>query len=60
MASSAPPQPFAATALERLRALTGDPAAEFREDQLEAIRDVVAERARVVCGPRPGGGKSAV
>ncbi|MDP9135219.1 MAG: DEAD/DEAH box helicase, partial [Actinomycetota bacterium] len=60
MASSAPAQPFAATALERLRVLTGDPAAEFREDQLEAIRDVVADRARVLCVQRTGWGKSAV
>jgi ATP-dependent DNA helicase RecQ len=60
MASSAPPQPFAVTALDRLRALTGDPAAEFREDQLEAIRDVVTDRARVLCVQRTGWGKSAV
>jgi ATP-dependent DNA helicase RecQ len=51
---------FAAGALERLRTLTGDPAADFRPDQLEAIRDVVADRARVLCVQRTGWGKSAV
>ena len=51
---------FAAAALERLRILTGDPAAEFRPDQLEAIDDVVADRARVLCVQRTGWGKSAV
>ena len=60
MTSSAPAQPFADTALERLRTLTGDPAAEFRDDQLEAIRDVVVDRARVLCVQRTGWGKSAV
>ena len=49
-----------AAALERLRALTADPAAEFRPGQLEAIRDVVADRARVLCVQRTGWGKSAV
>ncbi|HEX3690673.1 MAG TPA: RecQ family ATP-dependent DNA helicase [Solirubrobacteraceae bacterium] len=47
-------------ALDRLRALTADPAAEFRPGQLEAIRDVVADRARVLCVQRTGWGKSAV
>jgi ATP-dependent DNA helicase RecQ len=51
---------FPAVALERLRALTGDPGAEFRGDQLEAIRDVVVDRARVLCVQRTGWGKSAV
>jgi ATP-dependent DNA helicase RecQ len=51
---------FAASALSRLRTLTGDPASEFREDQLEAIHDVVADRARVLCVQRTGWGKSAV
>ncbi|MFL5865319.1 MAG: RecQ family ATP-dependent DNA helicase [Solirubrobacteraceae bacterium] len=51
---------FAATALARLRTLTADPAAEFRPDQLDAIRDVVADRARVLCVQRTGWGKSAV
>jgi ATP-dependent DNA helicase RecQ len=58
--SSAPPQAFADTALDRLRALTGFPDAEFRPDQLEAIRDVVEDRARVLCVQRTGWGKSAV
>jgi ATP-dependent DNA helicase RecQ len=60
MTSSAPPQPFAESALERLRELTGNPEAEFRPDQLEAIRDVVEDRARVLCVQRTGWGKSAV
>ena len=49
-----------AAALERLRILTDDPDAEFRPGQLEAIRDVVADRARVLCVQRTGWGKSAV
>ena len=49
-----------ATALDRLRRLTGDPAASFREHQLEAIHDLVADRARVLCVQRTGWGKSAV
>src|SRR6516165_7391060 len=51
---------FAATALERLRSLTADDAARFRPDQLEAIRDLVVDRARVLCVQRTGWGKSAV
>ena len=47
-------------ALARLRLLTGDPGAWFRDGQLEAIRDVVADRARVLCVQRTGWGKSAV
>jgi ATP-dependent DNA helicase RecQ len=58
--SSAPPQAFADTALDRLRTLTGVAGAEFRPDQLEAIRDVVEDRARVLCVQRTGWGKSAV
>src|ERR1700751_4464352 len=46
--------------LARLRLLTGDPGAAFREDQFEAIHDVVADRARVLCVQRTGWGKSAV
>ncbi|MBJ7328649.1 MAG: ATP-dependent DNA helicase RecQ [Solirubrobacteraceae bacterium] len=51
---------FATEALDRLRALTGNPAAEFRDDQLDAIRDLVADHARVLCVQRTGWGKSAV
>ncbi|MBV8997972.1 MAG: DEAD/DEAH box helicase, partial [Solirubrobacterales bacterium] len=51
---------FPAIALDRLRTLTGDPAAEFRDGQLEAIHDVVVDRARVLCVQRTGWGKSAV
>src|SRR3954454_6796800 len=46
-------------ALALLRALAG-PSAEFRDDQLEAITDLVAERRRVLCVQRTGWGKSAV
>ena len=53
-------QTFTADALLRLRSLTGDPASEFRDGQLEAIRDVVVDRARVLCVQRTGWGKSAV
>src|SRR5579875_956300 len=51
---------FTAAALERLRTLTGGVTAEFRDGQLEAITDLVAERARVLCVQRTGWGKSAV
>jgi ATP-dependent DNA helicase RecQ len=51
---------FTTAALERLRTLTDDPAAEFRDGQLEAITDLVAERDRVLCVQRTGWGKSAV
>ncbi|MGH2907908.1 MAG: RecQ family ATP-dependent DNA helicase, partial [Solirubrobacteraceae bacterium] len=47
-------------ALERLRTLTDDPAVEFRDGQLDAISDLVAERDRVLCVQRTGWGKSAV
>ena len=47
-------------ARERLRALTADDRAEFREGQLEAIADLVVDRARVLCVQRTGWGKSAV
>src|SRR5437764_11547998 len=43
-----------------MRSLTGDHGAQFRPDQLEAIRDVVVDRARVLCVQRTGWGKSAV
>jgi ATP-dependent DNA helicase RecQ len=51
---------LSALALERLRVLTDDPGAEFRPGQLEAIHDVVVDRARVLCVQRTGWGKSAV
>jgi len=51
---------FPAIALDRLRTLTGDQAAQFRDGQLEAIADVVVDRARVLCVQRTGWGKSAV
>src|ERR1035437_8128640 len=56
----APAGPSSATALDRLRILTADADADFRSGQLEAIRDVVADRARVLCVQRTGWGKSAV
>ncbi len=46
-------------AAELLRELAG-PQAEFREHQLEAVRDLVVDRARVLCVQRTGWGKSAV
>jgi len=46
-------------AAERLHALAG-PSAAFREHQLEAVRDLVEDRARVLCVQRTGWGKSAV
>ncbi|MEY2513754.1 MAG: ATP-dependent helicase RecQ, partial [bacterium] len=48
-----------ARATELLRQLAG-PDAVFREHQLEAIRDLVDDRARVLCVQRTGWGKSAV
>src|SRR3954451_18474298 len=36
------------------------PGATFREHQLEAVRDLVEDRARVLCVQRTGWGKSAV
>ncbi len=54
------PETFAETALERLRTLTADRESRFRPGQLEAIRDVVVDRARVLCVQRTGWGKSAV
>ncbi len=51
---------FAATALERLRTLTAQDGASFRPGQLEAIHDVVVDRARVLCVQRTGWGKSAL
>jgi ATP-dependent DNA helicase RecQ len=51
---------FAVEARARLRALTGDPGAEFRDGQLPAIVDLVRDRARVLCVQRTGWGKSAV
>jgi ATP-dependent DNA helicase RecQ len=51
---------FATDALTRLRTLTDAPQATFRTDQLEAIADLVADRARVLCVQRTGWGKSAV
>jgi ATP-dependent DNA helicase RecQ len=54
------PDTFAATALERLRTLTAQAGSQFRPGQMEAIHDVVADRARVLCVQRTGWGKSAV
>ena len=52
---------FPPLALDRLRVADRRPGgAEFRPDQLEAIRDVVVDRARVLCVQRTGWGKSAV
>jgi ATP-dependent DNA helicase RecQ len=58
--STLAPDPIDAAALDRLRELTGDPAAAFREHQLDAIRDLVTDRSRVLCVQRTGWGKSAV
>ena len=47
-------------ALALLRRLTGDPAAAFRPEQLEAIAALAGERGRVLLVQRTGWGKSAV
>src|ERR1700753_1881619 len=52
--------PFADIALDRLRTLTRSADAAFRPGQLEAIRDLVSDRARVLCVQRTGWGTSAV
>src|SRR4051812_3320118 len=49
----------AAQALHHLRVLAG-PDADLRPGQLEAITDLVDDRARVLCVQRTGWGKSAV
>ena len=54
---AAPPLDVRAAAL--LRELAG-PDARFREHQLEAVRDLVERRTRVLCVQRTGWGKSAV
>jgi ATP-dependent DNA helicase RecQ len=48
-----------ARAAELLRELAG-PEVVFREHQLDAVRDLVADRGRVLCVQRTGWGKSAV
>jgi ATP-dependent DNA helicase RecQ len=58
--AAATAEAFGARALECLHTLTDDERSEFRPGQLEAIRDVVTERARVLCVQRTGWGKSAV
>jgi ATP-dependent DNA helicase RecQ len=54
------PRPFAVIANDRLSRLTGVEDAEFRQGQLEAIRDIAEDRGRVLCVQRTGWGKSAV
>ena len=51
---------FEQKALALLRRLTGEPGAEFRPHQLEAIRALVQARKRVLLVQRTGWGKSAV
>jgi ATP-dependent DNA helicase RecQ len=58
--TTAVPETFASTVQDRLRSLTDEPSADFRPGQLEAIHDLVADRARVLCVQRTGWGKSAV
>src|SRR4051812_2136061 len=47
-------------ATEALRLLVGDPSANFRDGQLDAISALVADRRRVLVVQRTGWGKSAV
>ncbi|HEY3241699.1 MAG TPA: RecQ family ATP-dependent DNA helicase [Acidimicrobiia bacterium] len=54
------PEPLDDAARELLGRLTGQPEAEFRPGQLEAIRAVVGERRRALVVQRTGWGKSAV
>src|SRR3954469_12413944 len=48
------------TRADELLKLLAGPNAKFREHQREAIRDLVADRRRVLCVQRTGWGKSAV
>jgi ATP-dependent DNA helicase RecQ len=57
--SADPAAAFDDRAAALLRELAG-PGARFREHQLEAVRDLVERRARVLCVQRTGWGKSAV
>src|SRR3954452_3853284 len=45
---------------DELLARLAGPGARFREHQLEAVRDLVEDHARVLCVQRTGWGKSAV
>src|SRR3954451_22405328 len=56
--TAAAPSALDDRAAELLRELAG-PDARFREHQLEAVRDLVGDRARVLCVQRTGWGKSA-
>jgi ATP-dependent DNA helicase RecQ len=57
--TAAAPSALDDRAAELLRELAG-PGARFRAHQLEAVRDLVGDRARVLCVQRTGWGKSAV
>jgi ATP-dependent DNA helicase RecQ len=62
-ASAAPlvdPSTLDADARQVLRRLTAREDADFRDDQLEAVRALLVERARVLVVQRTGWGKSAV
>src|SRR5436309_9223073 len=56
---SAPP-PLRARGLQLLRQALGDPGANFREGQWEAIEALVQRRSRLLLVQRTGWGKSAV
>lgn len=58
--SDAAPSALDEEARGLLGALTGDPTAQFRPDQLEVIRGLVADRSRLLLVQRTGWGKSAV
>ena len=51
---------LATEAQQLLARLVGDPAAEFRDGQLEAVTELVESGARVLVVQRTGWGKSAV
>ncbi|MGO2985463.1 MAG: DEAD/DEAH box helicase, partial [Brevibacterium aurantiacum] len=51
---------FAVQAQRILAELTANPDAQFRDGQLESIRDLVVEKKRVLVVQRTGWGKSAV
>ncbi|MCI0464293.1 MAG: RecQ family ATP-dependent DNA helicase [Gemmataceae bacterium] len=54
------PSPLRARGLQLLRQAVGDPAADFRDGQWEAIEALVQHRARLLLVQRTGWGKSAV
>lgn len=60
MTETAPSTDLRSRALEHLRALTGNPAADFHPGQFEAVSALVQDHRRALVVQRTGWGKSAV